>query len=402
MSNQYIDIFAGCGGLSLGLHNAGWNGLFAVEKNKDAFATLQHNLIEKRAHFSWVDWLEVCNHDINELLLKNKNDLEVLRGRVPLVVGGPPCQGFSMAGQRDKDDIRNKLVDSYVEFVEIVRPNYIFFENVPGITIGFKNKKNVKETPQSSIVVKKLEKIGYSISFRVLDLSDYGIPQKRKRFILIGSLVSEPNEFFDILEKEKKKFLGKHDLKETVTIGDAIGDLLLTNGTIDCPDSKKFYSGKYGKMNSTYQKHMRKNIEKSENPTSHRFAKHKPDTVDLFTRMFKECPIGIRLSKKNTTLEGFNRRGITILDKDKSCGTITSHPDDYLHFSECRILTVRECARIQSFPDWYEFKGKYTTGGDGRKTDVPRYTQVGNAIPPLFAEQVGLALKKLMEKNKNG
>ena len=125
-------------------------------------------------------------------------------------------------------------------------------------------------------------------------------------------------------------------------------------------------------------------------------------TTELFLEMQKKCEYGKRLSTKNTDLEGFKRRGITILIADKPCNTITSHPDDYLHYSEPRILTVRECARIQSFPDWYQFKGKYTTGGKLRKSDVPRYTQVGNAIPPLFAEQIGKALIIFMRNNKNG
>ena len=142
MEKKYIDIFAGCGGLSLGLHNAGWRGVFAIEKNEDAFATLKYNLIERLEHFEWVDWLEMGNHDINELLKKHRKELESLRGKIPLVVGGPPCQGFSMAGQRDAKDKRNQLVNSYVKFVELVRPEYIFFENVHGFTIAFKDKKN--------------------------------------------------------------------------------------------------------------------------------------------------------------------------------------------------------------------------------------------------------------------
>ena len=90
------------------------------------------------------------------------------------------------------------------------------------------------------------------------------------------------------------------------------------------------------------------------------------------------------------------QRGITVLDPHNLAPTITNMPDDYLHYNEPRILTVRECARIQSFPDWYEFKSKYTTGGRMRKKEVPRYSQVGNAIPPLFALQAGLVLKELL------
>jgi DNA (cytosine-5)-methyltransferase 1 len=114
---RYIDIFAGCGGLSLGLHNAGWKGIFAIEKNRMAFITLKHNLIEKKDHFEWPSWLPVTEHDINEVLKNYKGELEKLRGNVDLVAGGPPCQGFSTAGRRDEHDERNNLVDSYIEFI---------------------------------------------------------------------------------------------------------------------------------------------------------------------------------------------------------------------------------------------------------------------------------------------
>ena len=99
--NLYIDIFAGCGGLSTGLLKAGWAGLFAVEKNADAFSTLEHNLINKNKHFLWPDWLEIKEHDINELIKNHEKELIELQGKMTLVAGGPPCQGFSMAGKRD-------------------------------------------------------------------------------------------------------------------------------------------------------------------------------------------------------------------------------------------------------------------------------------------------------------
>lgn len=401
MEYIYIDIFAGCGGLSLGLFNSGWHGLFAIEKNIDAFATLKYNLLEKRQHFRWIDWLQKKNYDINDLLTNYLDELKGLEGKIPLVVGGPPCQGFSMAGQRKKNDSRNELVHSYIEFIKIVKPLYLFFENVHGFTVGFKNQEEKKTKPMSSYIVEELEKIGYNIQYEVIDISEYGVPQKRKRFILIGSLISDPKLFFKILKQERENFLAEKELEVKVSVEEAIGDLLAKNPQVDCPDSRGFMTGTYGKVSTGYQRYMRKGIREDMTPDSHRFAKHKAQTIYLFKEMYKFCERGKRLSIKNTQLSGFKRRGITILDSNKPCNTITSHPDDYLHYSEPRILTVRECARIQSFPDWYFFKGKYTTGGQLRKEDVPRYTQVGNAIPPLFAEQVGRAMILFME-NGNG
>src|SRR5688572_4921536 len=114
---QYIDLFAGCGGLALGLHNAGWRGIFAVEKDKFAFTTLNHNLIKTHRHYKWPDWLPTHNHEIDFVLENHVPNLRELQGRIDLVAGGPPCQGFSMDGRRSATDKRNKLVHSYVEFI---------------------------------------------------------------------------------------------------------------------------------------------------------------------------------------------------------------------------------------------------------------------------------------------
>lgn len=403
MEKRYIDIFAGCGGLSLGLHNAGWRGVFAIEKNKDAFATLKFNLIDKLDHFEWVDWLEMESHDINDLLGTHRGELEELRGKVPLIVGGPPCQGFSMAGQRNAKDKRNQLVNSYVKFVELVKPEYIFFENVHGFTIAFKDEKNNKKgTPASVYIIRKLKKLGYDLENEIVDFSEYGVPQKRKRFILVGCLNGKAKEFFTILRKNRDDFLKSKDLKSSIPISEAIGDLLKANGEVDCPDCPNFKSGVYGETVSTYERLVRSGIHEGKIPDSHRFANHREGTVTLFEKMLRECDRGRRLSGKKDKIPELKKRGVTVLDAHQVCNTITSHPDDYIHYMEPRIMTVRECARIQSFPDWFEFKGKYTTGGKARKHEVPRYSQVGNAIPPLFAEQVGNALSELINRRENG
>jgi len=143
---------------------------------------------------------------------------------------------------------------------------------------------------------------------------------------------------------------------------------------------------------------LREALENESNiPDSHRLAYHKEETTILFKALIKEAPKGKRLD--DTLKEKFDikKRGLVVLDKTKPAPTLTSHPDDFIHYSEPRILTVREYARIQTFPDWYQFKRKYTTGGKLRKTEVPRYTQIGNAIPPLFGELSGNALLELFK-----
>ena len=392
---KYIDLFAGSGGLSLGLYNAGLHGIFAVEKNKDAFSTLKYNLIERRNHFSWPNWLDMKNWDINELLEVHSKELAALNGSVDLVVGGPPCQGFSMAGKRKNDDMRNQLMHSYIEFIKLVQPTMLFFENVQGFTVEFKDQTNKQK--YSDILVSELHKLGYNLDYKIITMSEYGVPQNRKRFILFASKNGAYEIFFEELFKNKECFLKDRGLKIPITISQAINDLKKSHGEVDSKDTKAFKNGKYGRATSAYQKLMRNNIERGALPDSHRFVKHKSETIDLFKRLMTASEKSIRITPSMNLVEGLKKRGVTPLKKNSICNTITSIPDDYIHYDEPRIMTVREHARIQSFPDDYEFKGPYTTGGERRKTDVPRYTQVANAVPPLFAEQVGEVILKISE-----
>lgn len=396
-----IDLFAGAGGLSLGLYQAGWHGLFAIEKNAFAFETLKYNLLDNKKHFDWPEWLPNTAHDINEVLKNYSEQLKELQGKVDLVAGGPPCQGFSMAGKRVKDDVRNQLVFSYIKFIKLVQPKMILFENVKGFTYAFNKKKREGVEPYSQIVINALEGLGYAVKPHVIDFSEYGVPQRRKRFILVGIKdgFCSPDDFEKLLKENRDEFLKGKGLNNTVTLQEAISDLLRSNGEVPTPDRKGFYSGKYGTRELTnYEKLMRGDYpETHEAPNSHSFAHHTKEKVKCYKRLLAEYPqSGKRIDGKAREGWGIRQRGITILNPYAVSPTITGQPDDYLHYSEPRIMTVRECARIQSFPDWYEIKAKYTTGGKMRKIEVPRYSQVGNAIPPLFAEQAGNVLKQML------
>ena len=391
---RYIDIFAGCGGLSLGLYNAGWKGIFAIEKNKMAFKTLEHNLIGKKNHFEWPSWLPVTEHDINDILEDYKDELEKLKGEVDLVAGGPPCQGFSIAGRRNEKDERNKLVDSYIKFISLVKPKLLFFENVKGFTIGFKNK-NSRGEAYSNYVTDELRKLGYSIHAKIMDFSEFGIPQKRKRFILVGMLEGNPKLFFKEIVSNRVDFLKSKDLNNKITLGEAISDLQRKHGELDSAEFKKFKEGVYGKPESKFQKFLRKGHD-GKMPDSHRFTNHKKDTIEKFDHILENCQRNKNIGNETKNKFNLKKRCIIPLGRDLQCPTLTTLPDDYIHYSEPRILTVREYARIQSFNDWFEFKDKYTTGGIRRKEEVPRYTQVGNAIPPMFVELAGLVLKEMV------
>ncbi len=396
---MYIDLFAGCGGLSLGLWKSGWTGLFAVERNEDAFSTLHQNLEVDRHHFQWPEWLPQTHLDIYDLLKNYQNELIGLRGQVQLLVGGPPCQGFSMAGKRTGNDVRNRLYNSYTKFVEMVQPEMLFFENVHGFTVGFERKYKGKETKgeaYSQKLVKRLKKLGYDVDHRVVLMSEFGVPQKRKRFILFATKKGEAKTFFELLYKRKDEFLEERGIRVPVTINEAIGDLERRHGQVQSVDSPRFMNGIYGEETSAYQTLMRKDVNCETVPDSHRFAKPKDMTVELFERLMNVSEEAMRITPKMELVKGLKKRGVTPLKRDTICPTITSIPDDFIHYSEARILTVRENARIQSFPDDYLFLGRYTTGGERRKYDVPRYTQVANAVPPLFAEQVGLVLQEMI------
>ncbi len=398
IEKKYIDLFAGCGGLSLGLHNSGWKGAFAIEKSEDAFKTLEHNLIKKKKHFDWPNWLEQKHHDINEVLDNNSQNLISLRGKIDLVAGGPPCQGFSMAGRRVENDSRNDLINSYINFIDLVQPKLIFFENVRGFTQGFK-RNDKKGRAYSLYVIDELEKKGYTVQGHLINFADYGVPQKRTRFILVGIqnqfVESNPTltkeTFFERIAKNKEDFLVSKDLTVNPTLENAISDLLQSNGQVES-ETPRFKAGVYGDKASNYQKYLRKYKKQESNVDSHRFAKHTEAVKNRFQIALNE----------NLTSAAYRARfklkksSTKILEANKPTPTITTLPDDYIHYCEPRIMTVREYARIQSFPDTYQFKGKYTTGGKRRTQEVPRYSQIGNAIPPLFGEQAGLILKQLI------
>ena len=399
---NYIDLFAGCGGLSLGLYNAGWKGLFAIEKSPDAFQTLKYNLIEQRNHFNWPTWLPQKNLDIKTMLKEYEPQLLELQDKVDMVTGGPPCQGFSTAGKRDEQDKRNSLIKDYIKFIKLVRPKILFFENVRGFTLGF-NKNKTKGKQYSTYVTSQLKELGYDVCGDMLDFSKYGVPQKRCRFILVGvrkdistenSVLAE--DFFDKMIENRKDFLVSKNLKITTTLQEAISDLLRSNGEKDSPDTKGFKAGIYAEALSKYQTYLRKNKKQGQVADSHRFVNHK----EHIEKRFAEILI---MERRNTTISDGSKhkyktkkRTIVPLCNKTPSPTITTLPDDYIHYAEPRILTVREYARIQSFPDDFEIKGKYTTGGKARVKEVPRYTQIGNAIPPLFGEQSGVVLKQFL------
>jgi len=417
----FVDLFAGCGGLSLGAMKAGFNGLFAVEYQKNAFDTLKFNLITKTSDefsklgisgYNWPNELPLENLDIKDLIKNQKEYLKSIDGKVDLVIGGPPCQGFSHAGKRKENDPRNQLYKSYISFINIVKPKILIIENVSGIASKFsKDGESYKDD-----ILEKL-KSQYHVAGRIFSSEHFGVPQRRKRYIIIGFskkyFKSKKIILDDIFKKidsdaiefaEKYNYYDSHINISFPTIGQAISDLDGENlNSITYKDenaiSKNYKTYPYKSIKSNYQRLMRSGVDENAQIDSHKIGDHNSSTIDKYSKLIeisnsKPDRVGFKFTKEEFDLAKWNSKKIVInvLKEDRPSPTITTCPFDYIHYSSPRILTVREFARIQSFPDWFKFKGVYATSGSMSYT-TPRYSQIGNAVPPLMAESIIRTLK---------
>lgn len=401
---NFIDLCAGCGGLSLGLINAGWQGLFAIEKDADAFETLAHNLLSgQNNHFQWPSWLPRMPHSLEQITTNHDEQLKALRGQVDLLAGGPPCQGFSTFGRRNAHDPRNQLFRQYLKVVELLQPKMVLMENVRGILCPFKGDDAPRDSQGKPLVYAQIIKdslgADYHVWSDIVQAKDFGVPQTRPRFILIGLRKTHGQQAapgldpFAILNRNRHSFLAAKGLGSAhTTVQQAISDLSKKAGELqDCPENPRFKQGTYGKQASSYQRLMHGHLNGAL-ADSHRFAKHRATTIEKFDWFQKHCNAGRKIEQEERGQHANKKHTVYILDPNRPAPTVTTLPDDMIHYSEPRILTVREMARLQSFPDTFQFKGKYTTGGDRRTKECPRYTQVGNAVPPLLAEALGRAL----------
>jgi DNA (cytosine-5)-methyltransferase 1 len=393
----FVDAFAGCGGLSLGLLQAGLKGLFAIEHDKFAFDTLRANLIDGffANGFEWPTWLPKEPIGIDELLDTYAAELRSLDGLVDILVGGPPCQGFSSAGRRRHDDPRNRLVKSYLRVVDMIKPQAVIIENVRGFTVNFKNDDAIDN--YADLVRNQLAK-HYIVHEELLDLSMFGVPQARTRYFLVairpGTFTGNP---LAVLKARIPAYLRSLGLRAPTSAYAAISDLEISRGGVqDCPDMRGFSEIKYTRPRSRYQKLMNSGAA----PTDLRLARHAPTIKRRFQRIIElshsEGRLNTSISAKMRARFHLLKRALRVLDPDRPAPTITSMPDDLLHYSEPRTLTVRENARLQSFPDWFAFHGKYTSGGHRRRHEVPRFTQVANAVPPLVARALGLLMLEIL------
>jgi DNA (cytosine-5)-methyltransferase 1 len=439
-----IDLFAGCGGLSLGMENAGFVPVFVSELDESAMATYltnRHHLVGGRpfadqpnlrcrdANELQGDRLEQLVSDLESFGLRfpSKEDSEHGRGHssLDLLAGGPPCQGYSDIGHRrsypvDRRDLPSNLL--YARMAAIIRrlrPRIFLFENVRGLLTA-KWTRDGHEKIWPDVLNEFREIKGYSVRWSVVRAYDYGVPQNRPRVLLVGIRQDvmdacerlKPGAHWD--DAVQSGFLPNGDPSECPDLEDLLSDLIDPNVDRilrmgDYP-KEKFETIAYPSPPRTpIQAMLRAPAPAHEHRsrgelTDHEYSKHAPHIVAKFMHMIANggaIPEHARTKKFNQRVlpRRFQNQLPTI--------TATSLPDDYVHFSQPRSITVREWARIQLFPDWYSFQGKRTTGGHRRAglphqgifdREVPKYTQIGNAVPVGLAERVGRHFRLLLEE----
>lgn len=335
-----IDLFCGCGGLSLGFEKAGFKILLGIDAWQDAITTYNYN--HKNSKGICADLSKLKPQDIESELNGNIVDL---------IIGGPPCQGFSVAGKRIINDERNKLYKNFVRFVDYFRPKAFVMENVPNIlSIG---NGIVKDS-----IVKDFSDLGYKVVFKVLTASDYGVPQNRRRTVFVG--LRNGNEFDYPQTTTKKRISSKEAISDlpdyTVNDGDAY------------PNAPQ----------SEYQKLMRKDADGLYN---HRITIHTEQTKRIISLVpdggnYKDLPPELQQTRKVHI-------AWTRLDSTKPSFTIDCGHNHHFHYEYNRVPTVRESARLQSFPDDFIFLGKLGS----------QLRQVGNAVPPLMAEEIAKEIR---------
>lgn len=459
-----VDLFCGAGGMSEGILQAGFHIVFSSDKSSEVALTYtnrheQLGLIQgKNTHFEQMDIRELTGDFIidkveNLELFKNSDRLK-RENPIDVIFGGPPCQGFSRSGKRDPQDPRNFLFREYLRVIDELKPRYVVMENVEGMTdmrlyIDGLRGATYENEVVPEILKKEFKAIGYeTLEPRVLDASDYGVPQSRKRIIFIAYLKGE-----QVPKYPEPTHIGENK----VTVIEAIGDLI-KNDTLRNeinPELTEYQlesrRGRTTNIDGNY-------VSNYDEFLNYEFSNHTDIIVDRFS-LYEEGEDANAL-KRRISLEGIDIEGkeslitevqnkvadmaintdieihpevatiideIVIdrnyivellrnpncpneiidilltkknsrkkLDRYKPSLTVVTLPDDYISPFENRTFSVREMARLQSFDDSFEFLGKRTTGGARRKIEVPQYTQVGNAVPPLLARAIAKEIYRLL------
>lgn len=345
-----IDMFSGCGGLSRGFMDAGYDILLGIDHEEIALKTFKHN----HGH-------AIAFHGD---LFKSDTILNVAKiidsTKVDVIIGGPPCQGFSLTGKRQENDARNALFQSMVDAVRLFHPTAFVLENVPGLATLYDGKAK-------KAILEQFGNLGYTINFQVLYAPDYGVPQIRKRIFFVG-LNNDRHFSFPEPTLTPDKY---------ITCEQAIGDL--PSLELDLGQERTTYTLP---PLSSYQEYMRRN---SDTLLNHIGTVHTDLVKSVISLVpeggnHKDLPLGVGDSRK------FNEAW-TRYHSQKPSKTIDTGHRNHFHYKWNRVPTVRENARLQSFPDDFEFFGNKTQ----------QYRQVGNAVPPLLGFHLAQALKNYLD-----
>lgn len=438
-----IDLFCGAGGMSEGIIQAGFHILFSSDINKD----VQRTYMNRHNQLGLIHEVNTFFHrgDVRELngdtIRSSISGLELFRNRaipdIDAIFGGPPCQGFSRAGRRNPNDPRNMLFREYLRVINEIRPKYVVVENVTGFMdtrfygfTGVSGHQYEDGELVPNILRNEFELLGYNtLEPRILNAANFGVPQRRNRVIFMAYR-------FDVIPPIYPE--PTNDVENALTITDAISDLIsdeeIRNEVHDNLSDFQIASeiGRTPNINSDV-------ISSNGNIYNNELSRHLPIIKERFS-LFREGEDGDGLRKRvinegidisgklalikhcignscyteEEIIRKFINRDVddnlvnllltkknirSRLDRNKPSATVMTIADDYISPFENRTFTVRELARLQSFDDSFVFLGKRTTGGLRRQVEIPQYSQVGNAVPPLLAKAVA---KSIMEALRAG
>lgn len=334
-----IDLFSGCGGLSYGMGQAGLRVTLGIDHDRFALQSFSRNHPNSQTLFA--DISKLTERDFLPLL--DNTGIDVL-------IGGPPCQGVSLSGHRIRKDPRNELFHSYLRILKFLRPKAFVMENVPGLVGLF-------DGDLCNALLENFERCGYTVAHRILNAADYGVPQARRRVFFVGLFRGPMYSFPEPLNGPQ------------VNSFDAISDL--PEGSV--PDNTAYDEP----AKSDYQQMMRMG---SEGISNHQVTNHTARTISIISQVpdggnYKDLPVELRDTRKVNI-------AWTRLNSSRPSFTVDTGHRHHFHYLYNRIPTVRENARLQSFPDSFIFEGSRTS----------QYRQVGNAVPPLLANVIGKAL----------
>jgi len=373
MKLNVVDLFCGCGGLSEGFEDTGFNIIVGNDVEADMIESYKLNHPNSKAIAG-----DINNISSTQLL----DGTGLQKEEISLVIGGPPCQGFSTVGDRREDDPRNKLFYQFLRIVEEINPKAFVMENVTGLL-------TMQNGRVKAVIKEEFEKLGYTVKYSILKAEDYGVPQKRRRVFFVGHKMNEiefefPKPTHGIVSDSGQSTLTSvtTNLKPFLTVWDAIGDL----PSIECGESK-----------DNYDKEPKNNIQKFLRNGETNLREHKaPNHTDIMIKRMENIKQGknhSNLPKELQLSSGYpNIYGRLIANEPAdtitgNCGCISA-PGRFIHPFNHRALTVREAARLQSFRDSKKFEG----------SQMRKYKQVGNAVPPLLAKALASKVKELFIK----